>query len=152
MVLGRRGAAALKALRRLQNPSWSDVRRPSVVLHSGQPRCGRGSITAEVVVVVDVLQDKREAIAGLCAKHGVVRLDVFGSALRDDFRPGESDVDLLVEFGPMDGYAKAVAYFDLLDELRELLGVEVDLVMTGAVKNRFIARDIERTRQLLYAA
>ena len=123
-----------------------------MVLHSGQPRCGQGSITAEVVAVVDVLQDKREAIAGLCAKHGVVRLDVFGSALRDDFRPGESDVDLLVEFGPMDGYAKAVAYFDLLDELRELLGVEVDLVMTGAVKNRYIARDIERTRQLLYAA
>ena len=52
----------------------------------------------------------------------------------------------------MDGYAKAVAYFDLLDELHELLGVEIDLVMTGAVKNRFIARDIERTRQLLYAA
>ena len=123
-----------------------------MVLHSGQPRCGQGSITAEVVAVVDVLQDKREAIAGLCAKHGVVRLDVFGSALRDDFRPGESDVDLLVEFGPMDGYAKAVAYFDLLDELRELLGVEVGLVMTGAVKNRYIARDIERTRQLLYAA
>ena len=64
----------------------------------------------------------------------------------------ESDVDLLVEFGPMDGYAKAVAYFDLLDELEQLLGVEVDLVMTGAVKNRYIARDIERTRQLLYAA
>jgi hypothetical protein len=102
--------------------------------------------------VVAILQDKREAIVELCARYGVVRLDVFGSALRDDFRPGESDVDLLVEFGPMDGYAKAVAYFDLLDELHKLLGVEVDLVMTGAVKNRFIARNIERTRQLLYAA
>jgi predicted nucleotidyltransferase len=105
-----------------------------------------------VTVVVDVLQDKREAIAELCARYGVARLDVFGSALRDDFRPGESDLDLLVEFAPMDGYAKAVAYFDLLDELEQLLGVEVDLVMTGAVKNRYIARDIERTRQLLYAA
>jgi predicted nucleotidyltransferase len=102
--------------------------------------------------MVRVLQEKQQAIAELCARHGVARLDVFGSALRDGFRPGESDVDLLVEFGPMDGYAKAVAYFDLLDELRALLGVEVDLVMTGAVKNRFIARDIERTRQLLYAA
>lgn len=48
--------------------------------------------------MVDVLQDKREAIAELCAQYGVVRRDVFGSALRDDFRPGESDVDLLVEF------------------------------------------------------
>jgi len=102
--------------------------------------------------VVEILEDKREAIAELCARHGVVRLDVFGSALRDDHRPGESDVDLLVEFGPMDGYAKAVAYFDLLEDLRSLLGVEVDLVMASAVKNRYIARDIERTRQLLYAA
>ena len=109
-------------------------------------------MSAEVIAVVDVLEVKREAIAALCAKHGVARLDVFGSALGRDFRPEESDVDLLVEFGPMDGYAKAVAYFDLLDELEELLGVEVDLVMTGAVKNRYIARDIERTRRLLYAA
>ena len=102
--------------------------------------------------MVDLLQDKRDAIAELCARYGVARLDVFGSALGDDFRPGESDVDLLVDFGLMDGYAKAVAYFDLLDELRELLGVDVDLVMTGAVKNPYIARDIERTRQRLYAA
>ena len=109
-------------------------------------------MTAEVIIVVDVLQDKREAIAELCARYGVARLDVFGSALRDDFRPGESDVDLLVEFGPHEGYALVEAYFGLLDELRELLGVEVDLVMTGAVKNRYIARDIERTKQLLYAA
>jgi len=109
-------------------------------------------MAVEVSVVVNVLQDKREAIAELCVRYGVARLDVFGSALRDDFRPDESDIDLLVEFAPMDGYAKAVAYFDLLDELGELLGVEVDLVMAGAVKNRYIARDIERTRQLLYAA
>ena len=118
----------------------------------GQPRRTRVAWVTEVDGVVKVLQDKRKAIAELCARYGVARLDVFGSALRDDFRPGESDVDLLVEFAPMDGYAKAVAYFDLLDDLRGLLGVEVDLVMAGAVKNRYIARDIERTRRLLYAA
>lgn len=72
--------------------------------------------------------------------------------LREDYRPGESDVDLLVEFEPMDGHDKARAYFDLLDELRDLIGVEVDLVMIGAVKNRYRARDIEQTRQVLYAA
>ena len=102
--------------------------------------------------MVDVLNDKRSAIAELCARHNVVRLDVFGSALRGDFRPGESDVDLLVEFGPMDGYAKAEAYFALLDELRALLGTEVDLVMVGAVKNPYIARDIHATKQVLFAA
>lgn len=107
---------------------------------------------AEVIVVVRVLHDKREAIVEICARYGVVRLDVFGSALREDFRPGESDLDLLVEFGPHEGYALVDAYFGLLDELREILGVDVDLVMAGAVKNRYIARDIERTKQLLYAA
>ncbi|HEY5548429.1 MAG TPA: nucleotidyltransferase domain-containing protein [Coriobacteriia bacterium] len=102
--------------------------------------------------MVAVVEDKREAIAALCVRFGVARLHIFGSALREDFRPVHSDIDLLVEFGPMDGHAKAHAYFDLLDELRELLGTDVDLVMVGAVKNRYIARDIELTKKVLYAA
>jgi uncharacterized protein len=102
--------------------------------------------------VVALIDDKREAIAALCRKYGVKRLDVFGSATTDTFRPGESDVDLLVDFGDMDGRVKAHTYFDLLDELRVLFGTEVDLVMVAAVKNRFVARDIERTKRELYAA
>jgi hypothetical protein len=102
--------------------------------------------------MVAVLENNRDAIAELCARYGVVRMDVFGSVLRGDFRPGESDVDLLVEFAAREPYALAEAYFDMLDDLRELLGVEVDLVMVGAVKNRYIAQDIERTKQPLYAA
>lgn len=41
----------------------------------------------------------RESIAAFCRKHGIRRLAIFGSALRDDFRP-DSDVDVLVEFDP----------------------------------------------------
>jgi len=102
--------------------------------------------------MIAVIEDKREAIEELCRRFGVVRLHVFGSAARDDFRLGESDVDLLVDFGSMDGRSKAHAYFDLLDELEHVLGANVDLVMTGAVKNRYIARDIDRTKQEFYAA
>ena len=102
--------------------------------------------------MVAAVQDKLVAIADPCRKYEVVQLYVFGSATRDDFRPGESDVDLLVDFGSMGGHAKAHAYFALLDELEDLLGVRVDLVMVNAVKNRYIARDIERTKQMLYAA
>jgi predicted nucleotidyltransferase len=102
--------------------------------------------------MVGVLESKREQIAAACARHGVLRLDAFGSAVRGDFRPGDSDIDLLVEFGPMDVYARVDAYFDLLDEFRGILGREVDLVMVDAVKNRYIAADIERTKQALYAA
>ena len=102
--------------------------------------------------MVDVLENQRAAITQACTRFGVARLDVFGSALRDDFRLGESDLDLLVDFGPMNPHDLVDAYFGLLDELRAVLAVEVDLVMVGAVKNRFIAADIERTKQVLYAA
>ena len=102
--------------------------------------------------MVGILESKREQIAAACARHGVLRLDAFGSAVRGDFRPGDSDVDLLVEFGPMDVYARVDAYFDLLDDFRGILGTEVDLVMVDAVKNRYIAADIARTKQALYAA
>lgn len=102
--------------------------------------------------MVRILEEKRSAIAKLCGRYGVSRLHVFGSALRDDFRPDQSDLDLLVEFGPMDPYERANAYFGFLDDLRDLLGVQVDLVVAGAVKNRFIAADIERTKQVFYAA
>ena len=102
--------------------------------------------------MIEVLQNKREQISDICARHGVAQLHVFGSALHEDVRRDESDVDLLVELAPMDPFARVDAYFDLLEELGALLNMKIDLVMVGAVKNPYIARDIERTKQLLYAA
>src|SRR5437879_4714619 len=103
-------------------------------------------------VMTRILENKRQAIAEICRRHGVIRLDAFGSALRDDFRPDESDLDLLVELGSMEPYARVEAYFGMLEELRVLLGLEIDLVMVGAVKNPYIAREIDRTKRALYAA
>lgn len=102
--------------------------------------------------MVGLLQSKREAIVEACARHGVARLEVFGSALRDDFKCDGSDLDLLVEFEPMEPYARVEAYFGLLEELRHLLKRDIDLVMAGAVKNPYIAREIEHTKQVFYAA
>ncbi len=102
--------------------------------------------------MIGLLKSKREAIAELCKRHGVTRLHAFGSALRDDFDSEESDLDLLVEFATMEPYARVNAYFILLEELRQLLNRKIDLVMVEAVKNPYIARDIERTKQVLYAA
>ncbi len=101
--------------------------------------------------MIEILEANRDAIAELCRRHGVARLDAFGSALREDFLPAESDVDLLVELEPMEAYARVDAYFGLLEDLRALLGSRIDLVMAGAVKNPYIAGDIERTKRMLYA-
>ncbi len=102
--------------------------------------------------MVQFIEARRDSLVALCLKYRVVRLYLFGSALREDFRPGESDIDLLVDFGSMDGRSKAYAYFDLLDELQSLFDTRVDLVMVGALKNRYIAREVETTKQVLYAA
>ena len=51
----------------------------------------------------------RTDVAALCRRHGVRRLDLFGSAAAGRDRPGESDLDFLVEFDahPPGGYADA---------------------------------------------
>jgi len=102
--------------------------------------------------MVSVLVGKMDAIRQACKHFNVVRLDIFGSALREDFEPDRSDIDFLVDFGAMPPFDKPDAYFGLLNELRSILGTEVDLVMVGALKNRFIRDDVNRTKQKLYAA
>ena len=52
----------------------------------------------------------------------------------------------------MESYARVDAYFGMREELRALLKREIDLVMVGAVRNPYISREIQRTKQLLYAA
>lgn len=99
-----------------------------------------------------VLDAKRELINDACRRVRVSRMHVFGSALRQDFRPGESDIDLLVEFSPMNPVDLADAYFSLLEDLVSILNAPVDLVMSDAVKNPYIAADIDRTKQLYYVS
>ena len=102
--------------------------------------------------MIGLLESQRQAIEDVCSRFGVARLEVFGAALREDFQAEKSDLDLLVEFKPMEPYARVDAYFGMLEELRALLNREIDLVMTGAVKNPYISHEIERTKQLIYAA
>ena len=102
--------------------------------------------------MTDLLENHEEAIAELCRKYSVQKLFAFGSAIRGDFRPCESDVDLLVEFAPIGGHAKFHAYFEMLEELQIVLGTKVDLVMSGAVSNAIISREIEKTKRMIYAA
>lgn len=70
------------------------------------------------------LEVDREAIADYCRRRHIRRLALFGSVLRDDFRP-ESDVDVLIEFEP--GAKVGLKFFTIQRELSELLGRTVDL-------------------------
>jgi hypothetical protein len=102
-----------------------------------------------MTISVDKQQDE---IAAVCRQYGIERLFVFGSAIREDFKPGDSDIDLLVEFGPIDVTKKFHVYLDAREAFRRIFNVDVDLVMRGAVKNKVIAKEIDRTKKLIYAA
>jgi predicted nucleotidyltransferase len=97
------------------------------------------------------IDEKLGEIAAACQRYGIERLLVFGSALREDFRPGESDIDLLVEFGPLEITKRFHAYLDAREAFRNIFQAEVDLVMQGAIKNKVIAGEIDRTKQLVYS-
>jgi uncharacterized protein len=68
----------------------------------------------------------REAIAAFCRRHHIRKLSLFGSVLRDDFRP-DSDIDVLVEFEP--GHAVGWDIIDIEEELSGLFGGhKIDMV------------------------
>ncbi|WP_428100549.1 nucleotidyltransferase family protein [Candidatus Rariloculus sp.] len=98
------------------------------------------------------IADKREDLAELCRRHGVARLEVFGSAARGaDFEPETSDADFLVEFNRDSGLAPFDQYFELAEALRDTLGRPVDLVESGTVHNPYFRAAIDRSRELVYA-
>jgi predicted nucleotidyltransferase len=77
--------------------------------------------TADIPIAVD-----RERIARFCIERGIRTLSLFGSALRDDFRPGQSDLDVLAEFEPGALRGIGLSYFGFADELGAILGHRVD--------------------------
>jgi predicted nucleotidyltransferase len=79
-----------------------------------------------------ILAELRSVLPTLRAKYGVVRLSVFGSAVRDEM-DSDSDIDLLVEFERAPGF---FMFVKIEDELSELLQRKVDLVMKQALRPR----------------
>jgi predicted nucleotidyltransferase len=98
-----------------------------------------------------LIDDNLEEIGRLCRLHGVRKLEVFGSILRNDFDPHRSDVDVLVEFEPR--VANSFANFlDLKEALEGLFRRPVDMVELHAVRNRRLRRYIEQSKSQVYAA
>ncbi len=76
----------------------------------------------------------KERVSDFCRRHHIRKLALFGSVLRDDFRP-DSDVDVLVEFEP--GRTPGLAFFGMEIELSEILGRKVDLNTAGLLSKYF---------------
>lgn len=92
----------------------------------------------------------RVKISAFCRRWKVVELSLFGSILREDFRP-DSDVDVLVTFSPQ----AHISLFDLVQmqlELERIFHRPVDVVEKDALENPFRRREILRTAQVVYAS
>ena len=86
------------------------------------------------------------AIAEFCLRHQIRKLALFGSILRDDFRP-DSDVDVLIEFEP-DAHV-GWEFVSLEDELSQILGRKVDLNTPGFLSRHFRQKVLD-TAQVIY--
>ena len=95
----------------------------------------------------------KEKIADFCRKWKIVELSLFGSVLRDDFRP-DSDVDVLVTFSP-DAEWSLLDHMAMEEEMSAMLGGKVDLVTRKAIErseNYIRRKAILETAQPYYVA
>ncbi len=94
-----------------------------------------------------------DRIIALCKRYKVAKLWVFGSILTDRFNDN-SDVDFSVEFDSdtinREKLDWADLFFDFLNDLKVLLGREIDIVFDDCVKNPYFRKELDATKQLIY--
>lgn len=134
--MARRGGRAVGSQMPADTPqerlSWFDA---------GPAACYTGFVNVKVKV-------DRRRIGEFCRRHHIRRLSLFGSVLRDDFRP-DSDIDVLVDFEP--GQVIGLRIIDIEDELSEILGGhKVDLVSEKYL-NRHIRDRVLASAEVQYA-
>ncbi len=99
----------------------------------------------------EIVREHLRDISGICMKHRVKSLQVFGSAATGKFDPESSDIDFVVEFQQMTPSEHADAYFGLMEDLEALLGRPVDLVEMEPVRNPYFRKSVDDSRVLVYA-
>ena len=90
----------------------------------------------------------RSSIANFCKRWNIRRMTLFGSVLRDDFRP-DSDVDVLVAFNSNLEWS----LFDMVDmksELEKIFRRDVDIVEDGTIRNPIKRRCIYENLEVVY--
>lgn len=94
----------------------------------------------------------QQQIREFCDRWQITELSLFGSVLRDDFRP-DSDIDILVAFAPIANWG-LLEHVQMQQELEALLGRRVDLISKRAIErssNWIRRQEILSTAQPIYA-
>jgi len=100
-------------------------------------------------LVGDRIKASPVQIAEFCQRWKIIEFALFGSVLRDDFRP-DSDIDILVTFAPN----QMLTWDDWLNmeqELKVLFNRKVDLVSKQYLRNPYRRYEILNSCQVIYA-
>lgn len=89
----------------------------------------------------------QQRIEAVCRELSLQRLDIIGSASRDDFS-SKSDIDVLVTFRGSDGLFNR--YFSLKKKLEEIFERPVDVIEERAISNPYFRKSIEKDRIRIY--
>ncbi len=92
----------------------------------------------------------RNQLADLCRHHGVVRLEVFGSAADGTFDAQRSDYDFIARFTDDPTVSMARRFLGFNAALEQLLGRSVDLMTDHPIANPYLCAAVNTTRTMIH--
>jgi predicted nucleotidyltransferase len=96
------------------------------------------------------IEQHKAALAALCRRFGVRRLDLFGSAAQGRFDPATSDLDFVVEFADAGAPGYARRYIEFAEALEALFRRPVDLLTERMIGSPQFRETLARTRRRVY--
>ena len=98
---------------------------------------------------MNIIENHIESLKKLCDIYNVDKMYLIGSALNSEFTD-KSDIDFLVKFKPIELSGYFENYMDFKDDLKNLLGREVDLLEEQTLKNPILRNSVNKTKELIY--
>lgn len=96
-----------------------------------------------------IIDKNIENVKKLCTLYNVETMYLFGSALNSNFN-SNSDIDLLVKFKPIELAYYFDNYINFKENLKIVLGRDIDLVEEQSLKNPILIESIEKSKELIY--
>ena len=100
--------------------------------------------------MIALIEQRKTSIVEACQKFGVQRLEVFGSAARDDFDAQKSDLDFIANFLPPLHPGVADRFLGLADALEKIFARPVDLLTERMIRNPVLREEVNRDRISVY--
>ncbi len=111
------------------------------------------ALTGETGMTISTIDLPMDQIQDFCHRWQVIEFALFGSVLRNDFRP-DSDIDILINFSP-NAKRGLTETLQMCDELEAIFGRKVDLIVKTAIErseNWLRRKNILESAQTIYAA